>query len=294
MKLSEVGEAELVRRLLPLLPNHGLVIKPGEDDAAAWKEADGSFTVATCDASAEGVHFDLSWQSPEDVGWRALALALGDLAAKGARPTQVLVSLSAPREWQLETALGIYRGIAELATRVGLSVAGGDTIEARGGGVLAITALGRTDTKPLPRSAVKPGWSLAVTGPLGAGAIALAARTSLRLEPRLEEGERLNRLGFVCGDISDGLWGELVKFEAMSGCGCELDCDRVPLAPGAGRDDALTSGEETELACAGPSELITAAGLTGLGTFTEGGGVILRDAAGKSVAVRDGGYQHFA
>ena len=98
-------------------------------------------------------HFDLAWQRPEDVGWRALALALGDLAAKGARPTQCLISLSAPREWELDTALGIYRGIAELAARVGLSIAGGDTTEAKDGAVLAITVLGETDSRPLPRSA---------------------------------------------------------------------------------------------------------------------------------------------
>ena len=294
MRLDQVGEAELVRRLLPLLPSQGLVVKPGEDDIAAWQEADGSFTIATCDASAEGVHFDLGWQRPEDVGWRALALALGDLAAKGARPTQCLISLSAPREWELETALGIYRGIAELAAKVGLSIAGGDTTEAKGSGVLAITVLGRTDTRPLPRSTVKPGWLLAVTGPLGAAAVALAARSPLRLEPLLAGGERLNRLGLVCGDISDGLWVELAKFEAMSGCGCEFDGRLVPLASGADLEQALGSGEEAELVCAGPGELIAAAGLSAIGSFREGGGVSFRDAAGNLRHSLDGGYQHFA
>jgi thiamine-monophosphate kinase len=290
--LGDAGEAELVRSLLRLLPSHGLVIGPGEDDAAVWEEADGGFTVATCDASAEGVHFDLGWQRPEDVGWRALALALGDLAAKGARPTQVLVSLSAPRQWELETALGIYRGIAELATSVGLSVAGGDTTEAIGGAVLAISALGRTATRPLARSAARPGWAVAVTGPLGAAAVALAARTSLRLEPRLAEGQRLNRLGLVCGDISDGLWAELLKFETMSGCGCELDADRIPLAPGASLEQALVSGEEAELVCAGPGDLIERAGLAQIGVLNSGG-VSWRDASGQRRTTAAGGFQHF-
>jgi thiamine-monophosphate kinase len=292
VKLGEAGEAEVVRRLLRLLPSRGLVIGPGEDDAAAWEESDGSFTVATCDASAEGVHFDLAWQSPEDVGWRALVLALGDLAAKGARPTQALVSLSAPRDWELETALGIYRGIAELAGRVGLSVAGGDTTEAQGGAVLTITALGRTATRPLPRSAVRPGWSVAVTGPLGAAAVALSARASFRPEPRLAEGERLNRLGLVCGDISDGLWAEMEKFEAMAGCGCELDGARIPLAPGATLEQALTSGEEAELVCAGPAELLERAGLGRVGILNAGG-VGWRDAAGQMHAGAAGGFRHF-
>jgi thiamine-monophosphate kinase len=292
VRLGEAGEAELVRRLLPLLPSHGLVIGPGEDDAAVWKEADGSFTVATCDASAEGVHFDLGWQLPEDVGWRALGLALGDLAAKGARPTQALVSLSAPREWELDTALGIYRGIAELAAKVGLSLAGGDTTEARGGAVLAIAALGRSATRPLPRSAAQPGWSVAVTGPLGAAAVALAARTSLRLEPRLAEGQRLNRLGLVCGDISDGLWAELLKFEAMAGCGCELDGSLLPLAAGSSLEQALTSGEEAELVCIGPPELVKRAGLAPIGVLNSGG-ISWRDPAGKVHATAAGGFRHF-
>jgi thiamine-monophosphate kinase len=292
VRLGEAGEAELVRLLLPLLPSHGLVIGPGEDDAAAWEEVGGGYAVASCDASAEGVHFDLGWQRPEDVGWRGLALALGDLAAKGARPTQALVSLSAPREWELETALGIYRGMAELAGRVGLSLAGGDTTEARGGAVLAITVLGRTATRPLPRSAARPGWSVAVTGPLGAAALALAARTTLRLEPRLAEGERLNRLGLVCGDISDGLWAELVKFEAMAGCGCEIDGSRVPLAPGAELEQALTSGEEAELVCAGPAELVEQAGLAPIGILNSGG-LGWTDASGARHTSAAGGFRHF-
>jgi thiamine-monophosphate kinase len=292
VRLGETGEAELVRRLLPLLPSQGLLIGPGEDDAAVWEEASGGFVVASCDASAEGVHFDLGWQRPEDVGWRALALALGDLAAKGARPTQALVSLSAPREWELETALGIYQGIAELAGRVGLSVAGGDSTEASGGAVLAITVLGRSATRPLPRSAARPGWSVAVTGPLGAAALALASRTSLRLEPRLAEGERLNRLGLVCGDISDGLWAELLKFEAMAGCGCTLDATRVPLAPGAELEQALTSGEEVELVCAGPAELLERAGLAPIGVFNSGG-LSWTDASGARHSSAAGGFRHF-
>lgn len=293
MKLGEIGEAELVRRLLPLLPRNGLVIGPGEDDAAAWEEADGSFTVASCDASTEGVHFDLGWQRPGDVGWRALALALGDLAAKGARPNHCLVSISAPRDWEVDAFLGVHRGIAELATRVGLSVVGGDTTETRGPAVVAIMVLGHTLTRPLPRSGVKPAWALAVTGPLGAAQLALEAHESLRPLPRIEEGERLNRLGLVCGDISDGLWAELHKFEAMSGCGCDVREDLVPAAPGAGPLRALTSGEEVELICAGPPELVAAAGLTAIGTLKAGAGVSVRDGEGKQRVIADRGYQHF-
>jgi thiamine-monophosphate kinase len=294
VRLDEIGEAELIRRLIPLLPARGLVIGPGEDDAAAWAESDGFFTVASADSSVESVHFDLGWQTAEDVGWRALAAAIGDLAAKGARPTHGLVSISAPRGWEVDTFLGIFRGVTMLATRVGLSVVGGDTTETRGPAVIAITVLGRTRTRPLPRSAVKPGWMLAVTGPLGAAALALEQRRSLRLEPRLEEGERLNRLGLVCGDVSDGLHAELLKFEAMSGCGCEVRTDEVPRWQDADPLRALTSGEEAELVVAGPEELMAKANLPAIGRFTAGGGVILRDGGGSEWGIADAGYHHFA
>jgi thiamine-monophosphate kinase len=294
VRLDQVGEVELIRRLIPLLPARGLVIGPGEDDAAAWEEPDGSFTVASSDSSVESVHFDLGWQSPEDVGWRALASALGDLAAKGARPAHGLVSLSAPRDWELDRVLGLYRGVAELAGQVGLSVVGGDTTETPGPAVIAITVLGRTRTRPLPRSAAKPGWALGLTGPLGAAALALESRRSLRLGPRIEEGERLNALGLACGDVSDGLLAELQKFQAMSGCGSEVREQLVPVAEGATIIQALTSGEEAELLCAGPPDIVRDAGLAVIGALREGGGVIVLDAQGGQRAKPVGGYQHFA
>jgi thiamine-monophosphate kinase len=271
-----------------------LVIGPGEDDAAAWEEADGSFTVASADSSVESVHFDLAWQAPEDVGWRALAAALGDLAAKGARPTHGLVSISAPRAWELEVVLAVYRGIAELAGTVGLKVVGGDTTETPGPAVLAITVLGRTATRPLPRSAARPGWALALTGPLGAAAVALAARRSLRLAPRIAEGERLNALGLACGDVSDGLLAELAKFQAMSGCGCEVREQLLPVAEGADLGQALTSGEEAELLCAGPAAIVKAAGLAVIGSLQAGGGVVVLDAEGNPRTGAEGGFRHFA
>jgi len=293
VRLDQLGEAELVRLLVPLLPARELVIGPGEDDAAAWEEPGGGFTVASSDSSVESVHFDLGWQAPEDVGWRALAAALGDLAAKGARPSHGLVSISAPRHWQVEAFLGIFRGVSELAAQVGLSVVGGDTTETPGPAVIAITVLGRTNSRPLPRSAAKAGWALGVTGPLGTAALALEARRSLRLLPKIEEGERLHGLGLVCGDISDGLQAELQKFEAMSGCGCEVEEALVPAAAGASRALALVSGEEAELLCAGPPEVVGAAGLTAIGSLRAEGGVVLIDAEGKRHAVAAGGYQHF-
>ncbi|HZV49366.1 MAG TPA: thiamine-phosphate kinase [Candidatus Dormibacteraeota bacterium] len=285
-----MNELELVATLLPYLAaaDGDLVIGAGEDDAAAWREPDGSFTVATCDTSVEGVHFDLSRQQPEDVGWRALCFALGDLAAKGARPTYGLVSLSVPRRWGPGIAPGVYRGLAQLAGRVGLRLIGGDTTAAPHDGSLTLALLGTTRVRPVPRSAARPGWEVGVTGPLGGASLEWA-----RPEPRLELGARLAAAGLCCGDVSDGLLREMDKFAAAAGVGARLRLDAVPLAPGVTDPRrALASGEEVELVCCGPGPL--PAGLITVGDLTEDGKVIVVDARGRVVEVEDRGYDHFA
>jgi thiamine-monophosphate kinase len=111
-RLEGIGESELLRRILPYLTTSGYQVVAGEDDAAVWPSLDPDYpqdyVVASCDTSVEGVHFDLSWMTPVDVGHRALALALGDLAAKGAAPKYILVALAAPRSWSVETVTGLY------------------------------------------------------------------------------------------------------------------------------------------------------------------------------------------
>jgi thiamine-monophosphate kinase len=283
-----VNELELIGRLLPHLAPAGgdLLIGAGQDDAAAWREPDGSCTVATCDTAVEGVHFDLRDQRPEDVGWRALCFALGDLAAKGAAPTYGLVALSMPRRWPAEVAVGIYRGMAALAAEVGLRLVGGDTTSAPHDGVLTLTLLGSTPLAPLPRSAVRPGWPVGVTGPLGAASPAWA-----QPRPRLRLGAELAAAGLCCGDVSDGLLREMDKFAAAAGVGARLRLDAVPLAAGARAESALASGEEVELVCCGP---VLPPGIHEVGVLTGDGRVVVLDAGGRELEVADRGYDHFA
>jgi thiamine-monophosphate kinase len=287
-KLEGLGESELLRRISPYLADIA-----GVDDAAVWADG-GGFTVASCDTFVEGVHFDLGWQSPEDAGWRSLALALGDLAAKGASPGWALVSAAAPRSWPVDRFVDLYRGMDALARKVGLKIVGGDTSSIDGPAFLSITVVGRTETRPLARREARPGWAVAVTGPLGAAAIALRRRRSLRLEPLLAEGLRLNRAGLCCGDISDGLVREMQKFSDMSGAGCVIRAASVAAAEGATLEDALTSGEEAELVCTGPEELIRGAGLEPVGVLTEDRAVRFMGADGMPMQLRHGGYDHFA
>lgn len=288
MKIEGLGEFGLLERIKPYLSAHA-----GQDDAAVLEDATG-FIVASCDMFVEGVHFDLAWMGAEDAGWRSLALALGDLAAKGATPWWALTSVALPNTWAVESLTGLYTGIAELAQQTKLLIAGGDMSSTEGPAVLSITVVGRAEKRPLARSQAQPGWAVAVTGPLGASATALRERRAIRLVPLLEEGRRLNQAGLCCGDISDGLLREMDKFVAFSGCGCVIRAAEVPVADGATLEEALSSGEEAELVCVGPEDLIRGAGLLPFGFLTDDESVQVLGSGGKPMMLEQTGYDHFA
>ena len=280
--LRELGELGLLERLMPHLSAAGgdVLIAAGEDDTAAWRERDGSVTVATCDSFIEGVHFDLDWMPPDVAGWRACALSLADLAAKAAQPAYGLVALAAPASTEASVVEGVYAGLAACAREYGLRLLGGDTTATPGPLAISVFALGRATWEPLPRFAVEPGWTLGLTGPLGGEALALAERRPTRPRPRFGELAP----GCVCGDVSDGLLRELVKFRTVAGVGARIESARVPVARGASLEQALTGGEEVELLCAWPGGPRP---LTVIGAFTDDGRILVD---GEE---REGGYEHF-
>lgn len=279
-----MGESKLIELIKPYLSKHA-----GGDDAAVLEPEVDGFEVVSTDMAIEGVHFDLSWMRAEDAGWRALALALGDLAAKGAYPTWVLVSLAVPPRWSAENFVGLFRGMRELASRVAISIVGGDMAAIEGPAVLSLTVGGIAEDAPIPRSAAQAGWAVGVTAPLGKSAVALRERRVLRPEPLIKRGIELNALGLCCGDISDGLVREMEKFAAMSGVGSVIRAGDVPRATGASVEDALTSGEEVQLVCVGPPDIVSRAGLHVVGEMVEGGRVELIGAQLEKT-----GYDHFA
>lgn len=283
MSLRGLGELGLLERIRPFIAPGA-----GGDDAAVIQDGH-RFLVASVDMFVEGVHFDLAWMTAEDAGWRSLALALGDLAAKGAKPVWALVSVAIPPTWHVDDFTGLYAGMSSLSSRLNLEIAGGDMSATTGPAVLSITVAGHTQTRPLARAEARPGWVVGVTGPLGAAAVALRERKPLRLVPLIEDGMRLNKLGLACGDISDGLVRELEKFAAMSGVGSILESADVPLAAGASIDEALTSGEEAEIVCLGPERAVRNAGLTVVGRTTAEAEVIV---VGSELETT--GYDHFA
>jgi thiamine-monophosphate kinase len=282
------GELDLLSRIKQYLSEEA-----GRDDGATWSDH-GAYTVASADMYVEGVHFDLGWMTAEDAGWRGLALALGDLAAKGATPMWSLTSVAVPLTWEVEDFVGLFKGMSSLALKAKLKIVGGDMSAIEGPAVLSIAVVGRTDTRPLARSEARPGWAVAVSGPLGAAAVALRERRPLRFEPLLAEGRRLNEARLCCGDVSDGLVREMEKFSAMSGAGCVLRAADVPVAEGATVEEALTSGEEAELVCTGPEEVIRRAGLKPLGFLTSEPDVRVLGEDGTPVRLRLRGYDHFA
>ncbi|MFL5953967.1 MAG: thiamine-phosphate kinase [Gaiellaceae bacterium] len=268
--LSDVGELGLLSEL-----ERRRLIAGVEHDAAVI----GGDLVVTQDALVEGVHFRLDWIGWRDLGFRAAAVNLSDLAASGASPEALLVTLGAPGRTALDDVVALYEGIAE----AGVRVVGGDTTAAPAV-VVSVTALGRSARVP-GRAGAQPGDLLVVTGPLGAAGAAFRAGTYSRPPLRLVEGRRLAASAHALMDISDGLAVDAAHIARRSGVRCVIDLDRVPLADGATLED-VGFGEDFELLAAVP----VADGLNVIGRVGEGEGIELR-LHGEPHEL--GGWQHF-
>lgn len=233
------------------------------DDAGVVRLPSGESLVVSVDSVVEGVHFDLSFCAPSDVGWKALMQALSDLAAMGASPVGALVAVGLPGERAgggggADLALGLTDGVAEASEAAGCPIVGGD-MSAAAQLVVAVTVLGTVagGGTPVARSGARPGDVVAVTGPCGGSAAGLrelregapeadARRAYRRPVARLAEGE-LARAGGARAmiDISDGLALDLHRLADASGVGFSLE--DVPVAAGATLDEALGGGEDYEL-----------------------------------------------
>ena len=270
MKLSELGELELLREL----ERRGLATHI-ENDAAQL----GGGLVVTQDALVEGVHFTLDRIGWRDLGFRAAAVSLSDLAASGATPDGLVVSLGLPGATELESVLGLYEGMAE----AGVAVVGGDTTAADRV-YLSVTALGHADRVP-GRGGAAPGDLLVVTGLLGAAGTAFRRGEYARPPIRLDEGRALAVHAHAMLDVSDGLARDAAHIAERSGCRLVVELERVPLAPGATVDD-LGFGEDYELLAA----VEDAGGFAVIGRCEEGEGLeLLLDGSPYDLA----GWEHF-
>jgi thiamine-monophosphate kinase len=270
VRLSELGELGLLAEL----EQRGLA--RGIENDAAQLSGD---LVVTQDALVEGVHFRLEWTSYRDLGYKAAAVNLSDLAASGAQPEALLVTLGAPGEAELEDMLDLYAGLNE----PGVPVVGGDTARTERL-YISVTALGRSERVP-GRAGARPGDLLVVTGPLGAAGAAFREDRHARPPLRLEEGRRLAAVAHALIDISDGLAVDAGHLARRSGCRLVIELEQVPLAPGATAND-LGFGEDYELLAATVDPLE----LTVIGRCEEGTGLAIR-LDGNPVALS--GWDHF-
>ena len=243
----------------------GVLSGPG-DDCAVVRPSAGRKLVLKVDELVERVHFDWRWFAPRDVGHKALAAALSDLAAAGARPRWFLCALGMPRGPDAaRTARGIARGMADLARRHGCALVGGNVTRA-GAWSLSITALGEAD-RPRGRGGARPGDAIVLVGQLGKAALGLrllrggrkgpapgapraAIVAQIRPEPLVGAGLAAGTLPSAAVDVSDGFLRDLGHVCAASGCGAEVDLGSIPVDPAvrsAGIELALSGGEDYAL-----------------------------------------------
>jgi thiamine-monophosphate kinase len=252
--LGDVGELGLLAALERLGLAQGI-----EHDAAV---VDG--LVATQDALVEGVHFRFDLLGWRELGARAAAVNISDLAASGADPLALLVAVGLPAETELEDVLELYAGLNER----GVPLRGGDTTSADRV-FLSVTALGRSARVP-GRAGARPGDAVIVTGPLGAAGAAFREGRLSTVPDRVEEGKRLAAVASAMLDVSDGLARDAGHLAERSGVRLAIELERVPLADGAKLDD-VGFGEDYELLATTPDPL----GFPVIGRVEEGEGVEL-------------------
>jgi thiamine-monophosphate kinase len=263
-----VGEFELLAKVRERLGAPGARVVLGSGDDAAVTVPGGA-TATSVDALVEGVHFRRDAATPAQIGHKALATALSDLAAMGAEPGEAYVVLGAPADVGEEQALELVEGLLALAARTGTTLAGGDVTRAPAL-TLAITVVGHAEGPEhlVPRSGARPGDALVLTGELGGAAAGLQllerpdlapglpAETAGRLRrrqleptPRLAAGRALAAAGArAMIDLSDGLGGDAGHVAAASGARLRIEAASLPLARGLAEVAAAAAIEPLQLA----------------------------------------------
>ena len=326
MKASELGEFGLIDLLAGIATgsrSKDLLVDIG-DDAAAW-QSEAGVQLATSDALIQDVHFTLSTTTWHELGWKALAVNLSDIAAMGGTPKYALVSLALPGDADVEHVAQLYHGMAELARLFDVAIVGGNLATAPLI-ILDLTVLGSAQGNILTRSAASPGDQIAVTGYLGGsgGGMTMLKRglqlddetatylrqAHLKPYPRISEGQILARHGVRAAiDLSDGLASDLTKLCKASKVGANLFLHQVPVhssVRNSFRDEyldlALAGGEDYELLFTGKSKVLEDAGelltcpISVIGEIVSGtpGKIRLFDAEGKELKIEKKGWNHFA
>jgi thiamine-monophosphate kinase len=332
MKISELGEFGLIELLADIVDKtkntqdiswQRLLIGIG-DDAAAWQR-DSSIQLATTDSLVQDTHFDLKITTWEELGWKAIAVNLSDIAAMGGIPMFALISLALPGELETDCISSLYQGMAQIANKFGVAIVGGNVASASKT-IINVTVLGSLRSKSaLTRSAAVPGDQIAITGYTGLSAAGLKMlkqklsfdaetgkllrQAHLQPTPRINEGQVLLYHKVKAAiDISDGLIADLTHICKASNVSARINKDLVPIHPilkSNFKSDcqqlALSGGEDYELLFTASSKVINqvkqaiSCPVAVIGEITKGtpGQVTLSDASGRNIPWQQGGWEHF-
>lgn len=312
MKLGPGREFDRIRRfVVDAAGAPGVAVGPGDDCAVL---ADG--TVLGIDLSIEDVHFRRAWLGFEDIGYRAAAVSLSDLAACAAAPVGILVSLALARHEDEAVGDAIMNGVKDAAARAGAALLGGDLTRSPGPIIIDVAVIGRAQ-RPVLRSGARPGDAVWVTGRLGAAARAVrdhaggrkpapdAARRFARPRPRIAEALWLAERGVPTAmiDLSDGLAGDAGHVAAASGVRLVIRSTDVPLHDAADLDLGLAGGDDYELCFTAPDDTVgrirdayhaAFGALYRVGEVTEGNGVAILEPNGTLHAWQGAAFDHFA
>lgn len=316
MDLTEDLLIDAVRRVLSAT-NPEVIVGPG-DDAAVVTSGSGEL-VMTTDALVEGVHFRRDLTTPRDLGYKAIAVNVSDVAAMAASPRYALCALTLTEDTEAAWVVELAGGMRECCDEFALSLVGGNL--SRGRDVtIVVTATGEVGPgRAVRRDGARPGHRLVVTGSLGGAAAGRrlaserswtdderdALHRSMRPTPRVGEAAVLAANGVAAMiDVSDGLAIDLSRLCDASGTGARLERDKVPVHPAATIDEALGGGEDYELLAAMPDgsavELARAeladrfgASLTDIGAIVDDGLIEVGD-GGDEQALRIEGWDHFS
>lgn len=322
MKIASLGEFPLIRRVAQRLPPYRPDVRVGVGDDVAILELDeGTYLLATCDIQVEGVHFLRDAITPYQLGRKAAAINLSDIAAKGGEPLHFLVSLALPPETEVAWVDALYDGLREEASRYGADIVGGNMAKTDGPAVVDLFLLGQVPREHLLlRSGARPGDEVWVTGHLGdsAAGLALLLQPDLPVEPsareavlaahltptpRVPEGQAIARQQQATAmiDLSDGLSSDIGHICEESHVGVRLWAERLPISPAARQvarlagkaawEWALGGGEDYELcftALPGAGAALAKAVQQATGTPVTCVGEILPEEAGRWLRLEDG------
>jgi thiamine-monophosphate kinase len=310
-------EFDLIRSLVGELPDSSsLVVGPG-DDAAVLPDG----WVVSTDASVEGIHFRRDWLSPEEIGARAVLVALSDLAAMAAAPVAIFLTLVMPVTDYADFGPAVLAGAVKAGHQHRAALGGGDTTRSDGRLVIGVTVFGRAP-RPVLRSGACSGDEVWVTGMLGGAAAAVrdwsngveppprARATFAQPRPRITEAlwltDRVRLHALI--DLSDGLASDAGHIAAASQCALRINTSSVPVHPDAARQPdafrlAVTGGDDYELCCtAAPGEIGRVrqefeqrfgVKLTRVGSVHDGRGVSWVDEDGQVLKEKLMGFDHF-